>query len=447
MSFTPSALIAWLQASVPQRRYWVAYSGGLDSQVLLHALSVSREHLPAGLGAVHVDHGLQPDSQAWQARCQSLCQAWDMPCQSLRVNAEPAPGESPEAAARSARYAALSAWLPFDDCLLTAHHQDDQAETLLLQLLRGSGPRGLAAMPAVAPLGRGWLVRPLLTFTRNDLRGYALACGLDWIEDPSNADPAYDRNFLRAEVLPQLSRRWPGMSRVLARAARHQSEAARLLDTLGHIDLQGLADDGSHILSLPRLLELGTERQRNALRVWLRDLQLPVPSAAVMERILGDVLVAGADAGPRVHWQGAELRRYRNRLFASSPLPVHDVTQTWAWQPPQPLRLATAGGVLSAVADRGQGVAAALGTQTLRIGFRRGGEIIRRAGCRHHRALKKLFQERGIPPWERDRVPLIYHGNDLIAVAGLWVCEGFQAAPGEAGVRFAWSRLENVPAD
>ena len=447
MSFTPTALIAWLQASVPKRRYWVAYSGGLDSQVLLHALRASRERLPAGLGAVHVDHGLQPDSQAWQARCQSLCQAWDVPYQSLRVNAEPAPGESPEAAARNARYAALSAWLPPDDCLLTAHHQDDQAETLLLQLLRGSGPRGLAAMPAVAPLGRGWLARPLLGFTRDELRGYAGARKLDWIDDPSNANPAYDRNFLRAEVLPRLSRRWPGMSRVLARAARHQSEAARLLDALGHIDLQRLADADPRTLSLPRLLELDTERQRNVLRVWLRDRQLPVPSAAVMERILGDVLVAGADAGPRVHWQGAELRRYRDRLFASSPLPVHDVTRSWAWQPPQPLRLATAGGVLSAVAARGKGVAAALGTQSLRIGFRRGGETILRAGHRHHQALKKLLQERGIPPWERDRVPLIYHGSDLIAVAGLWVCEGFQAAPGETGIRFVWSRLEDLPAD
>ena len=447
MLFTPTALIQWLQASVPQRRYWVAYSGGLDSQVLLHALSVSREHLPVGLGAVHVDHGLQPDSQGWAARCQRLCQAWDVPYHSLRVNAEPAPGESPEAAARNARYAALSGWLPADDCLLTAHHQDDQAETLLLQLLRGSGPRGLAAMPAVAPLGRGWLARPLLAFTREELRGYAGAHGLDWIDDPSNVDPAYDRNFLRAEVLPRLSRRWPGMSRVLARAARHQSEAARLLGALGHIDLQRLVDDDSRTLSLPRLLELDPERQRNALRVWLRDLQLPVPSAAVMEGILGDVLPAGADAGPRAHWQGAELRRYRDRLFASSPLPAHDVTRSWAWQPTQPLRLATAGGVLSAVPVRGKGVAAALGTQTLRIGFRRGGEVIRRAGHRHHQTLKKLFQARGIPPWERDRVPLIYHGNNLIAVAGLWVCEGFQAAPGEAGLRFVWSRLEELPAD
>jgi tRNA(Ile)-lysidine synthase len=443
MPFTSTALLAWLQAAAPKRPYWVAYSGGLDSQVLLHALSVSREGLPAGLGAVHVDHGLHPDSQHWAARCQSRCLAWEVPFHALRVDAEPAPGESPEAAARRARYAALSDWLAPGACLLTAHHQDDQAETLLLQLLRGSGPRGLAAMPARAPLGRGWLVRPLLGFTREELRRYAGAHGLDWIDDPSNADPAYERNFLRTEVMPPLSRRWPGLPRVLARAARHQSEAAHLLDALGRIDLQQLAE--GRTLSLPALLELDAERQRNVLRFWLRELRLPVPSAAVMERVLDDVLGAGTDARPRVHWHGAELRRYRQRLFASPPLPAHDVTQTWTWRPQQPLRLATAGGVLSAVAVQGAGVAAALGTRTLQIGFRCGGEVIRRPGHRHHQTLKKLFQARGIPPWERDRVPLVYHGNDLIAVAGLWVCAGFEAPPGAPGIRFVWSRLEDLP--
>ena len=443
MPFTSTALLAWLQAAAPKRPCWVAYSGGLDSQVLLHALSVSRGSLPAGLGAVHVDHGLHPDSQHWAARCQSRCLAWDVPFHALRVDAEPAPGESPEAAARRARYAALSDWLAPGACLLTAHHQDDQAETLLLQLLRGSGPRGLAAMPARAPLGRGWLVRPLLAFTREELRRYAGAHGLDWIDDPSNADPAYERNFLRTEVMPPLSRRWPGLPRVLARAARHQSEAAHLLDALGRIDLQQLAE--GRTLSLPALLELDAERQRNVLRFWLRELRLPVPSAAVMERVLDDVLGAGTDARPRVHWHGAELRRYRQRLFASPPLPAHDVTQTWTWRPQQPLRLETAGGVLSAVAVQGAGVAAALGTRTLQIGFRCGGEVIRRLGHRHHQTLKKLFQARGIPPWERDRVPLVYHGNDLIAVAGLWVCAGFEAPPGTPGIRFVWSRLEDLP--
>ncbi|WJW76593.1 tRNA lysidine(34) synthetase TilS [Thiohalobacter sp. IOR34] len=440
MDFFPDELPARLQALCPEAGgFWVAFSGGLDSRVLLQALASVRERLPAAPGAVHVEHGLQPEAAAWAEDCRAFCASADIPFVHLQVDARAAAGESPEAAARSARYRALADWLPPGHALLTAHHQDDQAETLMLQLLRGAGPRGLAAMPARSPFARGWLLRPLLESGREDLRRYAATVGLRWIEDPSNRDRRYDRNLLRHEILPRLQQRWPATAAVLSRVAAHQAEAAGLLDELAALDAAAAAGAEAGTLSVAALRALRSPRRRNLLRYWLRGHGLPLPSSAVLARIERDGLVERADAEPCIRWPGGEVRRYRDALHALEPLPPPEASEReWAAETP----LALAGGLLHARPVSGRGLARrALADGPLRIRLRQGGERLRPAGRTHQRPLKHLLQEAGVPPWERARLPLLYRGDELLAVAGLWVAEGWQAAAGESGLWLEWSRL------
>jgi len=418
----------------------VGYSGGRDSSVLLHALAGLRVHLPGDLEirAVHVDHGLSAHAGAWSQHCAVMCSALSLPCQVLRVNAKPQSGESPEAAAREARYQAITALIEAGDVLLTAHHQDDQAETLLLQLLRGAGPHGLAAMPVYTPFGAGWLARPLLDVTAAELASYADQHQLSWVEDPSNVDTGFERNYLRHEVMPHLKRQWPVVSRTLSRAAAHAAEAASLLDTLADSDMQPVQGPAQDTLSVSGLLTLDEARQRNVLRRWFKQLNLSVPTTIHLQHIQHDILNAAADSIPCVGWgsvnQGAEARRYRDLIYAMPRLPAHNPHITRTWDIRQPLTLAGVG-TFTAISTLGTGVKASLLTeQSVSVRFRQGGERCRPAGRGHTHELRKLFQERGVPPWQRDRLPLLYIGNELVAVANLWVCEPFQAAHNESGI-------------
>lgn len=423
--------------------YWVAYSGGLDSRVLLETLAEHRAALTGPLGAVHVDHGLHPESPRWAEHCAGVCGRLGLPLVQLRANGAAGAGESPEAAARRARYGALAGWLLPGHCVLSAHHRDDQAETLLLQLLRGSGPRGLAAMPRAAPLAGGTLVRPLLELDRATLRAFAQARGLDWIDDPSNADTDYDRNLLRHQVMPVLRARWPSAAASLARSARHCADTAELADALAAMDLQAAQGGTPGRLRLEALRTLTLSRRRNVLRYWLRREGFGVPSAAVLGRILNDMFQARGDAEPRVRWAGGEVRRYRDQLYAFHGLPSVDYGAEYCWQPYAPLQLPAAAGTLEAVPVTGSGLAARFaGAGRLRVRFRRGGETFRPHGRAHRHALKKLFQEAGVPPWERERVPLLYVDGELGAVAGFWVGEGFQARGDEPGMELRWRRWE-----
>ncbi|HED17996.1 MAG TPA: tRNA lysidine(34) synthetase TilS [Gammaproteobacteria bacterium] len=420
--------------------YHVAFSGGVDSHVLLHLLVEQREILPGRLAAVHVNHHIQQHSGDWEIHCRSVCEKLDIPCRFLGVDGKACRGESPEAAARSARYRALADWLPADAVVLTAQHQDDQAETLLLQLLRGAGPRGLAAMPVETSLGAGRLVRPLLGVRRSEILDYAHQHHLRWVEDPSNTDTRYDRNLLRHRVMPELQQRWPGVSRVLARAAAHQADQLELADTLAAQDYAGCRGPDAGLL-LSELSVLSPARQRNLIRFQVAELGLPLPSQAVLDRILEEVLASREDASPYVHWQGVEVRRYRDRLFIMPPLPAQDPASCYAWDLSNPLVLEHAGGVLSVSPVTGQGLRVPAGNGDVQVRFRQGGESLQPAGRSHHHRLKKLFQEWRVPYWERERVPLVYQDGQLVAVAGLCVCEGFQTGVNEQGLGLRWSRM------
>jgi len=427
--------------AVPLR---VALSGGIDSVVLLHGLAALRaDRLVGELDAVHVDHGLHPDSAAWAAACASHCAELGVALRAVNVTVPRCAGDSPEAAARAVRYAALADGLEHGQCLLTAHHGDDQMETVLLQLLRGAGPAGLAAMPACRAFADGWLIRPLLDFTRAELETWAQSRGLVWQEDPSNEDCAPGRNYLRHKVVPALRQRWPAVAASLGRSAGHCAEAQRLLEDLGAIDLEAVAkDDG---LRAEALAQLSEARQRNLLRLWLRRRGLPLPGVRRLQTLVEDLIPARRDASAEVSWPGASVRKYRDRLFAldASQLKVlaHQPEPSVWHDVAAPLALGLGMGQLNWVSDPAGGVDGSwLEQASLEVRYRRRGEQIEPAGGGHHRRLKTLFQAIGIPPWWRAHVPLVFAQNRLLAVADRWLSGEALAAPGQAGWRLCWEQ-------
>ncbi|MDD2109558.1 tRNA lysidine(34) synthetase TilS [Pseudomonas asiatica] len=402
-------LTPWLNAPT----WYIAFSGGLDSTVLLHLLAdYARNHASPPLRAIHVHHGLQPAADAWPAHCQTICDNLGIELQVIHVQVTP--GASLEQAARDARYAAFRQALGPGDILFTGQHRDDQAETLLFRLLRGAGLRGLAAMPGQRALGEGSLVRPLLGCSRQQLQDHAQANGLAWIEDPSNADTQFARNYLRSEVFPLLKQRWPQASQNLARAAEHLGEAQGLLDELAQDDL-ALAGEGAPVawpgldsLDLATLVALSPARQRNALQYWLsRRTRLPDTRHWAGWADLRD---AAADAQPAWQLADGQLLRSHGRIWWLSgdwlQLPVGKLA--WA-DPAKPLPLPGNGSV------RLVGAAPLHG---LRIAYRQGGEVLDLPG-RGRRDLKRLLNELQVPLFLRPRLPLLYQGERLLAVANL----------------------------
>ncbi len=290
----------------------VAFSGGLDSTVLLAALA---QQPPAHLRALHVHHGLHADATRWSAHCRRLAARLQVPLKIVRVKVTTV-GVSPEEAARECRYAAFARALDEGAILLTAHHEDDQLETVLLQLFRGAGVAGLAAMPQRTRFASGWHVRPLLSRSRQELQDWAKCAGLTWVEDATNSDERWDSNYLRRQVLPLIRARWRGVGVAVGRSARHAAEAQRLLDGLAQLDVARAAVGKD--LSLKVLRTLQPDRRRNALRYWLARAGLRVPDTRRLEQLVGPVISARGDANPRVSWGEAQVQRHNDLLCASA---------------------------------------------------------------------------------------------------------------------------------
>ena len=401
----------------------VAFSGGLDSSVLLAALAQLK-----GPGrpvrALHVDHHLQAKSRLWSAHCRRVARALGVPLKVLNVRVRRARGISLEAAAREARYCALRAALQPGEALLIAHHEDDQAETLLLQLLRGAGVAGLSGMPARAPFARGWLLRPLLTLPRAALADWARGQGLLWVEDDSNRDLHLDRNYLRAQVLPALRARWPAAATTVARAARHLAAAQRLLDELGAEDAARAAC--GEALSAQVLRRLPPERRRNALRHWIAATGRLVPSASRLEEIAGALLAARSDAQPRVSWADGSVAREGRLLLLRPPGPRLGgappvQARAWAWPRRGTRDFGAPFGRLTLKGDpRGALDLDAL-PPVLEIRARRGGEHLQLVRGGPSRSLKGLLQQARVPHEERARLPLLFCGERLLAVGDRWL--------------------------
>ena len=403
------ALQSWRSAP----GWCVALSGGLDSTVLLHLLAslAQREALPP-LSAIHIHHGLQAAADAWPAHCRELCAALSVPLQIEYVQV--VPGASLEQAARDARYAAFAAHLGADELLLTAQHRDDQAETLLFRLLRGAGVQGLSAMPVSRALGAGQLVRPLLDCSRDELLAYACEHKLSWVEDPSNADERFSRNYLRRQVLPALLNRWPQAAINMARSAAHLSEAAQLLNELAQQDMAAADVPGEFTwlllpnLALPALRDLSEPRQRNALRYWLRPLTaMPDSEHWAGWQTLRD---AASDAAPIWKLAAGELRRSDERLWWLSG--------DWL-RFPEPVNVRVQGDQQVVLPANGRvWIEGLLPVGKWQLGYRQVGDQMLLPG-RGHRDLKRLFNELRIPAFARGRLPLLRLNNQVVAVANL----------------------------
>ncbi|MEJ2611385.1 MAG: tRNA lysidine(34) synthetase TilS [Candidatus Thiodiazotropha sp.] len=425
--------------TLPQAKCcYLAFSGGLDSCVLLHLLAELRPKLAYPLQAIHVHHGLQSGANSWQSHCEALCSAYDIPLQSLSLNLSPKSGQSLEALAREARYESISQCMAAGDLLLTAQHQDDQAETLLLQLMRGSGPAGLAAMPLLARFEPGWLARPLLQESRQTLEEYARQQGLNWQEDPSNRDQRFDRNFIRHQVMPLLRSRWPSASVTLSRAARFSGELLALANEELEEDLLQVRCDNSEALSISALRTFHSVRLRHLLRHWLAQCGASMPSSKKLARIERELVFGRIDASPLVVWGGWEMRRYRDQLFLAPSKPPEQPLETIIWRDKQTLELPRGLGRLIAIPEEVGLKATRWREAEVEIRFRHGGERCQPQGRDYHRPLKKLLQEWGIPPWERDQLPLIYLDGELAAIPGRLICQPFVAAEGEAAIQIHW---------
>lgn len=392
----------------------VGYSGGLDSHVLLVAARRWCKQTGSRLRAIYIDHGLQQQSADWAVHCRAVCQRLAISYESVRVTVELDSGQSPEHAARDARYRALEQLVASDEWLLTAHHADDQAETVLLQLLRGAGVAGLAAMPESKAFGAGVHLRPLLNVTRAQLEAAATALRLRWIEDHSNADTRFDRNFLRHRVLPVISERWPGAVTALVRSAGHAAEASTLLQALASQDI-ALTDNR---LAISSLLALSTERQSNALRQWIVSHGYPAPSTVKLQRLREDLLLAADDTHGCVSFGNVQVRRHRHHLYLG-PVGTFELCEPFChvWRSRlQPLYIPQTGQTLTAEVMPLKNIPP---DEPLMVRSRQGGERIQLSTQRHHQSVKSLLQQQGLPPWQRCRLPFIWRGDQLLGIVGV----------------------------
>lgn len=420
----------------------VGLSGGVDSVVLLHLLAQLSPRFSWRLSALHVHHGISPRADSWAAFCVELCAKYAIPLQVERVDITPLRAMGIEAAARQLRHAALARQAV--DFIALAHHRDDQAETLLLQMLRGAGVRGASAMPILKPgHDAPSLLRPLLDLARSELEAYARLHELRWVEDDSNEDVSYPRNFLRHRVLPVLAQRFPAYRTTLARSARHFAEAAGLLDELAAQDAIGAINDER--LSVAVLRQLSSARGKNLLRYFLAARGAPIPDSTRLAEMLRQLCDAGEGAQIRITWQDWQLRCYHEHAYA---LPVTLPAADFAivWQGEADITLPASHGVLHFEHVTGQGLGLARLKQcVVTIRPRHGSESIRLDAERPRQRLRNLLPQQGVPPWRRELLPLLFCGDELVYVAGVATAAGYAAQTNEAGVLVSWQYQIKMP--
>jgi tRNA(Ile)-lysidine synthase len=416
-------------------------SGGLDSVALLSILLELAPVLKFSLRAVHVNHGISPNAARWAEFCGGLCTRLGVPLQLETVDISPHRHLGLEGAARRSRYEAFAR--VDADFVVLAQHSDDQAETLLLRLLRGAGLRGLAAMSPLRSISgmRARLLRPLLAVSRAEIEAHARLRGLEWVEDESNADTVRRRNFLRRDVFPLLERQFPEARATVARAAAHLAEARELLDEMARADFERCA--GAEGVNVADLRSLGEARAKNLLRYWCETKNIEPLSAARTRELLRQLSESRPDSRIGLAVPGWTFLRYRERLYLRRASETIGRNLCEVWDGANALPMLSLDGVLKFKPEEGRGLSLAklrAGRVTVRL--RHGGERLRLDARRPRRTLKNLFQERGVPPWRRDRLPLVYCGDELVSVPGIGDACEFRAAPGEAGLIVTWEPFE-----
>ena len=416
---------------------WVAYSGGLDSHVLLHALT---RVVPAkNLRAIHINHGISPFSDQWQAHCEQACADFGIQCDGVTIPWV-APEQNLEAQAREARYRIFESFVNTGDLLFMGHHLDDQIETFFLRLMRGAGIDGLSGMPKSRALGAGTLVRPFLEIHRAQLEDYAAAYRLDSITDESNLDNQYDRNFMRNRVLPLLATRWPMYRKPMARTlgllqGLSDTQSAALSPEMRH----RLTEDGG--LKTPELSDMPREKAFGLLREWLRHVKATPPSAVQLTAILDELINAQQDAQPEIQVGGGTVRRFKTAVYFTRPF-IEIAAEDTVFPESGILDIAGSGRV-SLVRQPMVDVKRPLvraDLLPLRVVFGKPGLVTTPVGRAGSRDLKRLMQEYRVKPWIRSRMPLIFHQDQLVAVGDLFVVEGFQAVVGDEGFAVTWQQ-------
>ncbi len=423
--------------------FWVAFSGGLDSLVMLDLL---RKVLPAKqIRALHINHGLQPNADEWQQHCKKYCDSVGVEFLAKKVLVD-TKSASLELQARTARYKFFSDLLQADDCLFMAHHQDDQIETVLYRLFRGSGPKGLAGIPKYRKLGRGRLYRPLLAFDKSELLEYAKNNKLAWIEDDSNQNLSFMRNFLRHQIIPEIKTRWPSLGSSIQKSAELSLEADHLLSSLAEIDARDALGEDQCVLELSSLKSLDPIRQRNVLRYWFHALSkvysIPAPGFDELKAIAEELIPASSDAMPIVRWvheeEEIQLRRFQNKLYVLRNFEQQISCPIQSIKPGQELELGRNVGKVSLIEVEEGGVV-----------LEEGDELEIRLSCevkgakpegRRTRSFKKLYQDYQVPPWLRDRVPMLFVNGELAAVADLFVCSSEVEKNRKKMVKITWQR-------
>jgi tRNA(Ile)-lysidine synthase len=405
------------------KKFCIAFSGGLDSTVLLYLFSeLRRLESDICLRAIHIHHGLSSHADEWAQTCTKVSTLYSIPLTVWRIDLQKRVKQSLEEFARKERYNVFKELLEEEEALVTAHHQDDQAETLLLQLFRGAGPQGLASMPVYTTFGKGFLLRPLLRVSREEIHQFARKAQLTWLEDESNQNPAFDRNYLRNEVYPLIQSRWPMVTRNLARAAKHCAEAMHYIEEEIALAFDEVNFQQQGCLSIPPLLKNTLEKQNHIIRYWLKQLNLSLPSTKKLALLRKEILESRIDAVPQLRWKGVEVRRYNALLYAKRSFPAHNPKLIISWDLQEDILLPHELGAIRLSDLRNLGLSLnSLKRVTIR--FRQGGETCRLKNRHHTHSLKKLFQEWRIPPWERDKIPLLYSEDELKAIIGYAVCD------------------------
>ena len=413
---------------------YIGYSGGIDSHVLLH-LCASMAHLKEKITAVYVHHGLQLEADAWAEHCKKTATGLGVDFKVIRVDAIASQGESPEEVARNARYTALRTLIETDDVLLVAQHREDQLETVLLQLFRGSGLSGLSAMPAFMNFGKGVLLRPLLNTPKIAVEVYAKLHNLSWIEDPSNQSNNFNRNFLRNAIVPLLKQRWPACDKTVARSAGHCSEAQLLLSEQAKKLFLPIFNILDETLTISQLIAYSLTQQRLVIREWFQMLNLKMPSQAFIERIQSDVISARPDSDPLLSGKGYCIRRYRDKLYCLKVAGAEKIVAS-IWPKMQISFSFSAGQALYFMPSSAGICYDKWQKSTVVVKARSGGEKISLPGRKGHHDLKQLFQEAGIAPWERAGIPLIYLDDKLAVVGDLWISADFYSEKEQRCISF-----------
>jgi len=411
-NFSSQDLLDSLSRLPTPKKYWVGFSGGADSTALLQSIHECSEQLPPPIHAVHFHHGLQAEADAWQEHCSTFCAERDIPFLSLKLDIPLSGKNSPEEEARNCRYRAVAEILGKDEMYLTAHHAEDQAETLFLNLMRGSGIEGLAGIPVLRNLENGWVARPLLDRNRPELERFLQQRDIHWLTDPSNDDTTFDRNYLRRELFPLMEKRWPGLGRRLFRTARN----ARITAGAMAMFIEGQSGDlirDRIKMSLQKLLELDPEMQTLILRQWLRRHEVPVlPEGRLvefLEQLAGSSLTSQAE----VQWEDWMIKRYKRDLWLHRRKPFLACPEK-KWKHGMKVELGPDSGVLRLVGEPASIPA------SWKVRARKGGDRIRLLPHGPSHKLKQLFQAALIPPWLRSGIPVLEWDGEPVAL-GDWV--------------------------